>query len=305
MTLRAGFLGAGAANWKRCALLQTLGENSDFGWEIAAFCDLAPEKSQRAAARFGGAIYSSVGRMLAQEKLDAVFVAIPAGARGPAESAILKSGCALFLEFPVGISTRTFAALGVLSKRLGVPAMVNAPWRYDPNIERARRALANKTFAPMLASGFLSAPLGGEAWRQNPAQSGGLWLETAWPLLDLARLLGGEMRVLNAKSGAEAGTLLLSAKNGALWNLSAAQSEIWNSRLEIWGKETRLLIEDFAAPRVEIESDGEARAFAPQNGEIRQLEAFSRLLSQGKRLENRSTLADALATLKLAPGRGR
>lgn len=302
MTLRAGFLGAGEANWKRGSLLQTLDENGNLDWEIAAFCDLSSEKSERAVARFGGAIYSSVGRMLANEKLDAVFVAIPAGARGPAESAILKSGCALFLEYPVGISARTFAALGVLSKRLGVPAMVNAPWRYDSNLERARRALANKTFAPIIANGFLSAPLGDEAWRQNPAQSGGLWLETAWPLLDLARLLGDEMRVSNLKTGAEAGNLLLIAKNGALWNLSAAQSDVPSSRLEIWGRETRLSIEDFAAPRVEIESDGEARAWAPQSGEIAQLEAFGRLLSQGKRLENRATLAEALSTLKLAPG---
>jgi alcohol dehydrogenase class IV len=54
-----------------------------------------------------------------------------------------------------------------------------------------------------------------------------------------------------------------------------------------------------SAPNVHLQLDRETTIWSGGDGVTHQLEAFGRFLNSGKRTENRSPFADALATLKL------
>lgn len=271
-------------------------------FECVAACDLALPKSAAFVARWGGTSYSSVGRMLGDAGLDALWVCTPPWARGNAENAAMAAGVALWIEPPVAATIRSANALALSIKKNAIPVMVASPHRYCPELERLRRVLVGKS-APQIElwQGFSGGSLGRSAWRSE-AKNGGVWLDGAWPMLDLLRFLGIEAAKSSAKSNLEAGVATLQTRSGVFALLGVSRFGEARERLEASGEKVFVSVCDWSsAPRVELRLEGQTTIWtAPPDPVSRQLEAFARLLHTGKRTENRSTFGDALETLKMA-----
>ncbi len=297
--LRVGFLGCGDVAHKRACSMRALNERDEPVFEMVAACDLAPHKSSEFVACFGGESYSSVGRMIENASLDALWICTPSSARGSGENAALSAGIALWIEPPIASNIRTANALALAIKKSGVPGCVCAPHRYSPELERLRRALNVKGAAKIeLWGGEVSANLSRAAWRQD-AKNANVWLDGGWALLDVLRFLGLEANRSNAKSNGSAGVASLELSGGALATVGASRYGDKREWLRGSGDGALISVENWtSAPRVGLRSGRESTTWDGDDALTRQLEAFARLLHTGKRTENRSTFADALLTLK-------
>ncbi|MDR1565734.1 MAG: Gfo/Idh/MocA family oxidoreductase [Treponema sp.] len=99
--VRIGVIGAGGIACSiHLPLLAAMAEA-----ELSAVCDYLPGRALEAAKRFGiPGISLSYHEMLAQEKLDAVFVLVPPDGLFRAASDCLLAGKHVFMEKPMGIS---------------------------------------------------------------------------------------------------------------------------------------------------------------------------------------------------------
>jgi len=104
--------------------------------QIAAFCDIAPEKAaealdrvNRALAEAGrppitGPIFSDAAAMLRSVALDGGCVSLPPFAHGPAEHAILEAGKAMLVEKPVVLDPGLGAEILAHAREAGVVTCV-------------------------------------------------------------------------------------------------------------------------------------------------------------------------------------
>src|ERR1700686_2297245 len=91
--VRIGFIGSGGMAE---AHLKGLPSFPDV--EIAAFCDVLPAKASKLAAEYGAKPFSDPRRMLADEKLDCVYILLPPFAHGDAERAAIEAMVPFFVE---------------------------------------------------------------------------------------------------------------------------------------------------------------------------------------------------------------
>lgn len=305
--LRIGFLGCGEVAHERAAQIRALNESKEEAvFECVAACDLAPFKGAHFARRWGGESFSTPARMLTSARLDALFVAIPPLARGKAEATALSAGVALWIEPPLALTIRTANALTLAIKKSALPVMVAAPHRYCPELERLRRILTGKSAPPPgLWQGNTGAALGRTAWRSDP-KNGGVWLDGAWPMLDLLRFLGIEAAKSSAQSDGERGAAVLGNRAGGFVSPGVSRFGARRESLEASGEGVLLSVKDWSgAPRVELGIKGESTIWTADDAVSGQLQAFARLLQSGKRTENRSPWSDALKTQNLALELGR
>lgn len=294
-------MGCGAIAGARARSVRALNEGGEPVWQCVGACDLASSKSAAFVARWGGKSYSSIGRMLGEAELDALWICTPPSARGNAENAAMAAGVALWIEPPIAATIRGANALALGIKKSAIPVMVAAPHRYSPELERIRRVLAGKN-APEIGlwQGFSGTALGRSAWRSD-AKNGSVWLDGAWPMLDTLRFLGLEGAKSSASSNDEAGAAALRTRNGALVSLGVSRFGEARETLEGSGEEIFVSLSDWSsAPRGELSVQGETAIWKGKDAVSHQLEAFARLLHTGKRTENRSTFGEALETLKMA-----
>ena len=95
----SGFLGAGyIADWHAAALRTVRGAGS------AAVCDRDEGRAQAFAARHGVArVYTSLGAMLSEGRLDAIHVLLPPDLHAQAAGEIIDAGLHVLLEKPMAI----------------------------------------------------------------------------------------------------------------------------------------------------------------------------------------------------------
>ncbi len=238
--------------------------------------------------------------MLAGASLDALYICTPPGVRGPVEIAAAKLGIALFIESPVALNLRTAQSVASAISKNGVLCSVGSAWRYAQSTERLKKILAPKAAAPplLLAGKWLeTAPSG--AWRLDAKLTGGLWLDSGYALLDLARLFGGEVKSVSAFASLEAKTALLRFTSGALGNLSV--SIALESGLEReFSVATLSALHFWREGELETRRDLETSIFKGEDNAIfEQNAAFVRALNSGKRAEIRASYAEAMKTLRL------
>ncbi|MDH7571157.1 MAG: Gfo/Idh/MocA family oxidoreductase, partial [Armatimonadota bacterium] len=96
---KIGFIGAGGnaqGHMQRVAELP--------GARIAAVCDVAADRAEAAAAKYGAKAYTQYERMLGEEDLHAVYVSVPPFAHYDAEILAAERGLHLFVEKPVALT---------------------------------------------------------------------------------------------------------------------------------------------------------------------------------------------------------
>jgi myo-inositol 2-dehydrogenase/D-chiro-inositol 1-dehydrogenase len=216
---RIGFVGTGRVAQRHAGVLTGFPDV-----ELVAATDVDPARAQAFAADAHGArAVPDVDALLA-EGLDAVYVCVPPFAHGEAEVRVAEAGVALFVEKPLAVDEATAEWVGRRIATSGVLTRVGHHWRCAEPVRRARRLLAGRMVR--LVSGVWLDRVPPVAWWPDRTRSGGPLVEQAVHLLDLARVLVGEVSEVHAAAagtlpgGAEAATgSLLCFADGAVGTL--------------------------------------------------------------------------------------
>jgi predicted dehydrogenase len=162
---------------------------------LVAVTDPVAERCAEFAGTFGARPVPDVADVLSAG-VDAVFVCVPPLAHGPIEEAVAEAGIPLFVEKPLAVDVATAERVAAAVARAGIVTAVGHHWRYAATVRRAREHLDGRT-VHLLAGAWLDKvpPV---AWWSDRVRSGGQVIEQAVHVLDLARLLAGEVVEVHA-----------------------------------------------------------------------------------------------------------
>ncbi|MCA1293625.1 Gfo/Idh/MocA family oxidoreductase [Paenibacillus sp. alder61] len=129
---RVGIVGCGGiANGKHLPSLSKLANV-----ELAAFCDIVPERAEEAAAKYGidGAkVYADYREMLKEEKLDIVHVLTPNDSHAEISIAALEAGNHVMCEKPMAKSAADARKMVEAAKRTGKKLTIGYNNRFRPD----------------------------------------------------------------------------------------------------------------------------------------------------------------------------
>lgn len=186
MSVRIGMVGAGGVAARHVRVLSGLDDA-----EVVAVADTVAEAAERLAATCGAGAYPDVARMLDAERLDAVYVCVPPFAHGAPERAVIARGLPLFVEKPLAADLPVAEQLAAEIAERGIVTGTGYHWRGLDTVERAAALLADAP--PRLALGAWLDKVPPPAWWATRELSGGQVIEQLTHVLDLARLLVGEV----------------------------------------------------------------------------------------------------------------
>jgi predicted dehydrogenase len=130
------------------------------------------------------------------EGIDCLYVCVPPAEHGPPEDCAIRAGLPLFIEKPLAADLASAQDIGDRLDRSGLLAAVGYQWRYLDTLDLARRALAAAPARMVLGSWLDRAP--GTPWWADQQRSGGQMVEQATHLLDVTRVLVGEVDTVRA-----------------------------------------------------------------------------------------------------------
>jgi predicted dehydrogenase len=134
--------------------------------------------------------------MLDAEALDAVWLCVPPFAHGALDLEIVERGLPLFVEKPLAADLATAERIAVQVEGRRLPTAVGHHWRWLDTVERAQDLLAGRP--ARLVTGYWLDATPPIAWWQQRELSGGQFVEQATHVVDLARLLVGEVAEVTA-----------------------------------------------------------------------------------------------------------
>lgn len=141
---------------------------------------------------------------------------MPPFAHGEVEERLAGAGVALFVEKPLGLDVATAQRVHAAVAAAGVSTSVGHHWRSSTVVARAREVLAGRIVRLVGVTWLDKVPP--VPWWAHRGSSGGQVVEQAVHVLDLARVLAGEVVVVHAVADAAppAGGDVDSATAGAL-----------------------------------------------------------------------------------------
>jgi predicted dehydrogenase len=231
---RIGFVGTGGVATRHAHVLSAFDDVA-----LVAATDVDPARAAAFTAQFDMASADGVEGLLAHD-LHAVFVCVPPFAHGPAdtsaEARLAEAGVALFVEKPLAVDLPIAEDLGARLAGAGVLTRVGHHWRCAEPVARARELLAGRT--PRLVSAAWWDKVPPVSWWAHRERSGGPVVEQAVHVLDLVRVLVGEIEEVHARSagplpGGDADAAvaaLLSFAGGAVGTLGTASVLGWKHR---------------------------------------------------------------------------
>ncbi|MPZ81868.1 MAG: gfo/Idh/MocA family oxidoreductase [Actinophytocola sp.] len=249
-----GFVGAGAVADRHARMLN---EFPDVG--LAAVTD--PDEPRRAEfARTWRARPAADLEELLDAGVDAVYVCVPPFGHGRIEEAIAAAGLPMFVEKPLGLDLEVAERVAAVVADARVLTAVGHHWRYAATVRRAHELLADRPVR--LVAGAWLDKVPPVPWWSHRDRSGGQAIEQAVHVLDLARLLAGEVVEVHAVAGAPAAggdvagatAAALRFADGAVGTLSATCVLGWKQRagLEVFADGLAITItEDGIAVRAD------------------------------------------------------
>lgn len=187
---RIGFAGAGGVAQRHARMLSEFPDVC-----VAAVTDPVPARAERFAGTFGARATADLDELL-DIGLDAVYVCVPPFAHGPVEDAIVAAGLPMFVEKPLGLDAAVPAKVAAAVADRGLLTSVGHHWRYARPVREARRLLAGSQVRLVVGAWLDKVPP--VTWWTRRDRSGGQVIEQAVHVLDLARLLAGEVTEVHA-----------------------------------------------------------------------------------------------------------
>jgi myo-inositol 2-dehydrogenase / D-chiro-inositol 1-dehydrogenase len=185
MTVRVGLVGAGAVGARHA---RTLAGFADV--ELTGICDPVPEVRDMLAAELGAPAVADVATLL-RRRPDAVWLCVPPFAHGDLEAEVVAAGLPFFVEKPLAADLPTAERVARAVADAGLPTATGYHWRHLDTVDRARAALAGARVRLVDARWWGKVPP--PAWWSRADRSGGQVVEQATHVLDLVRVLAGEV----------------------------------------------------------------------------------------------------------------
>jgi myo-inositol 2-dehydrogenase/D-chiro-inositol 1-dehydrogenase len=189
--LRVGCVGTGFIASQHLA---ALAEFPDV--EIVAVADAARDRVEAVAERYSARAYDDGSALLETEELDAVWLCVPPFAHGSLEDAAIDRDLPLFVEKPLAHDLPTAAHMATRIRERGLLSCVGYHWRSLDVVEQAAQLL-RETPAQLVTGAWLDRTPAAPWWSQRDS-SGGQLVEQTTHLVDLARLLLGEVDTVQA-----------------------------------------------------------------------------------------------------------
>jgi myo-inositol 2-dehydrogenase / D-chiro-inositol 1-dehydrogenase len=185
VSLRVGLVGAGSVGTRHARVLTSF-EDVD----LVAVHDPSRAAAAVLAAASGATVAADVDGLLGAG-VDAVWLCVPPFAHGELELAVLAAGRPFFVEKPLSAELHVAEAVSAAVAAAGIPTATGYHWRHLDTVARARSALDGRDVRLVDARWWGSTPP--PAWWSRLDRSGGQVVEQATHVLDLVRLLAGEV----------------------------------------------------------------------------------------------------------------
>jgi len=195
-SLRVGVVGAGGVATRHARVLAGLP-----AVQVVGIADPVTERAEQLASAHDAVAVADCATLLKRTKPDAVYVCVPPGFHGEPEEAVLDAGLPLFVEKPLAADLETAESLADRVARAGVVTATGYHWRHLDTVSRARRLFADRPVRLAMATWLDTLPP--PAWWRRRDGSGGQIVEQATHVLDLLRVLVGE--VVEVRADAERG----------------------------------------------------------------------------------------------------
>jgi myo-inositol 2-dehydrogenase/D-chiro-inositol 1-dehydrogenase len=226
--LQVGVVGTGFIAGRHLAALTAFPDA-----EVVAVADPVRERAEAAAARCGARSYGDGLALLDTEELDAVWLCVPPFAHGPLEAAAVARGLPFFVEKPLALDLSTAEAVAAEVARTGLRTAVGYHWRHLGVVRRAAETVPARE-AQLVTGSWLDRTPAAPWWVQRSG-SGGQVLEQTTHVFDLARLLAGEVDLVEAAerpAGVDgdvgtAAVALLRFASGAVGSISSTRVLGW------------------------------------------------------------------------------
>lgn len=159
--------------------------------ELVALCRRDRHEGEQLASRYGCAYYADYHQLLADNRIDAVVIAVPPALHGTIVPAVCQAGKHLLLEKPFAVSVEEGQGLLTAITASGVRCMVAHTLRFNAVVQTLKKHIVE--IAPLhsfyLSQRFEPSPL---LWLDRKAESGGgIVLHTGVHSFDLLRFLSG------------------------------------------------------------------------------------------------------------------
>lgn len=232
------------------------------GLELAGAYSRDPERAAALAAEFGGPhSWSSLDALLADDRVDAVYVASPNSVHYSQALAAIEAGKHVLVEKPAVTCAAEFLTLLEAAGRAGVLVFEGMRNAYDPGTAKLRELLAELgpirrvSFGYSQRSSRYDQVLAGE--RVNifdPELGGGALFDLGvYCVSALVDLFGAPDKVLGVqvplRSGADGAGAVLAAYPGFVADLSYSKITASQRPSEIQGEAATLVIDHIATPR--------------------------------------------------------
>jgi myo-inositol 2-dehydrogenase / D-chiro-inositol 1-dehydrogenase len=183
--IRVGLVGAGAVGARHARVLSSFGDVV-----VAVVHDRDPVLAEAMADGTGAAVAGSVPGVL-DAGIDAVWLCVPPFAHGEPEAALVRAGTPFFVEKPLAADLAVAETVAAAVAAAGLPTATGYHWRHLDTVALAREALAGRAVRLVDARWWGTTPP--PAWWSSSARSGGQLVEQATHVLDLVRVLAGEV----------------------------------------------------------------------------------------------------------------
>ncbi|MDI2027045.1 Gfo/Idh/MocA family oxidoreductase [Saccharopolyspora sp. TS4A08] len=199
---RVGVVGLGAISAYYLAAVEAR------GWELAAVCDLRPDRLRGFAPHVG--CFTDHRALLGSVELDGLIVTAPNDAHAAVCRDALRRGVPVCVEKPLAVSLDDARELVAIATRSGVPLLTSFHRRYNDNVRRLLTEVTARGGATALRVRYLERieeHLGGDTWYLDPVRCGGGCVADNGPnAFDLVRLFLGDVDLVHAVVKEEGGT---------------------------------------------------------------------------------------------------
>jgi predicted dehydrogenase len=185
MTVRVGLVGAGAVGARHG---RTLAGFADV--ELVGICDPMAATCTTLCGELGVPAVDDLGTFL-RSGVDAVWLCVPPFAHGELELALVAAGVPFFVEKPLAADLQTAERVAGAVTAAGLPTATGYHWRHLDTVEQAGAAMSGRQVRLVEARWWGSTPP--PAWWSRESLSGGQVVEQATHVLDLVRVLAGEV----------------------------------------------------------------------------------------------------------------
>lgn len=201
--IRIAIVGCGRIAKRHADLL---GTGQIAGAQLAAVCDIDPQRTRTFAEKYNVTGFDDLGQMLAHADADVVAVLTPSGTHAAVAIQITRSGRHVIVEKPMALTLPDADAMIEAAEAAGVRLFVVKQNRFNVPVVKAREALLAGRFGKLVLGTVRvrwcrdQRYYDQDAWRGTWAQDGGVIANQASHHVDMLGWFMGPVESVHARS---------------------------------------------------------------------------------------------------------